>query len=91
MKMGKMTVAMLIGCGLMLAGVILLPAFGVKLGGVLPYLLIAACPLSHVVMMAFMGKGHDHRGHGEESSEAHDHSMHEQAGRAALPAPQDRV
>ncbi len=91
MKMGKMSVAMLIGCGLMLAGVILLPAFGVKLGGILPYLLIAACPLSHVIMMAFMGKGHDHSGSGDEVTRAHDHSAHQERGPAALPVPTDRA
>ena len=91
MKLNKMSVAMMIGCGLMLAGVLLLPALGVKLGSVLPYLLVLACPLSHVLMMPF-GKDHDHSGHGFSEEPEHDHSLHTGSAAApiALPVPGER-
>jgi hypothetical protein len=93
MKMGKMSWTMMIGCGLMLVGVLLLPALGVKIGGVLPYLLVLACPLSHLLMMKFMGKGHDHSGHGTDEEPEHDHSRHVAAvaSPVALPAPRERT
>jgi hypothetical protein len=92
MKMGKMSGMMMVGCGLMLVAVILLPVLGVKLGGVLPFLFVLACPLSHVLMMAFMGKGHDHSGHGidEESKQNHSRLMGAVASPFSLPAPGTR-
>jgi len=90
MKFNKHTVLMMAGCGLMLVGIVVLPALGVKLGGILPYLFVLACPLSMVFMMGSMGKGHDHSGHGDE--EGHGACHGETAPRAvseprALPAP----
>ena len=63
MKMGKMSWIMMAGCALMLIGVFLLPALGVKLGGVVPLLIVLMCPLSHLLMMGMMSKSHDHEEH----------------------------
>jgi hypothetical protein len=60
MKMGKHSLLMMAGCGVMLVGVFVLPLLGVRLGGVLPFLFALACPLSMVLMMGAMGKGHNH-------------------------------
>jgi hypothetical protein len=65
MKMGKHSLLMMAGCGVMLVGVFVLPLLGIKLGGVLPILFALACPLSMVFMMGAMGKGHNHSGHSD--------------------------
>jgi hypothetical protein len=97
MKLGKHSLLMMAGCGLMVVGIVVLPLLGVKLGGVLPLLFVLACPLSMVLMMGSMSKGHDHSGHGAEGSEeGHGAHCHEEtAPRAgleprALPAPRER-
>jgi hypothetical protein len=59
---GMMSWTMLAGCGLMLLALVLLPRLGVRLGSGLSTLIVLLCPLSHLAMMAFMGRGHgDHR------------------------------
>jgi hypothetical protein len=82
----------MMGCAVMLVAFLLLPALGVKLGGVLPYLLVLACPLSHLLMMGFMGKEHEHSGHGGGQRHEHDHAGHGPAigSQLALPAPRDQ-
>ncbi len=69
MKMGKMTWLMMAGCAVMLAALFILPRLGVRLGAFSVFLVLL-CPLSHVLMMAFMGKGHsrgqEDGGHGHE-------------------------
>jgi len=88
MKMGKHSWLMMVGCVVPLAGIILLPALGVKLGGVLPLLFILACPLSMIFMMGSIGGGHDHSGHGghgsEEDQESH---CHEESAPRTAPNP----
>ncbi len=74
MKMGKHSLLMMAGCGVMLVGIFLLPLLGIKLAGVLPFLFALACPLSMVFMMGSMGKGHGHDAKGEAS---HAESCHE--------------
>ena len=101
MRIGKHSLLMMAGCGLMVVGIVVLPLLGVTLGGVLPLLFILACPLSMVLMMGSMSKGHDHSGHraegsAEGSEEGHGARCHEEtAPRAvleprALPAPHER-
>jgi hypothetical protein len=91
MKMGKHTLLMMGGCVVMLVGLFLLPRLGVRLGGVLPFLFALACPVSMVLMMGVMGKGHDHsqRGSGTTGENA-GASCHEETAPRALPAPRDR-
>ncbi len=91
MKMGKTSWIMMAGCGVMLLAVFLLPALGVRLGGVLPLLMVLLCPLSHLLMMGVMGKGHDygeHRRADARGRAAHLASPHSPI---ALPAPTDRA
>ena len=90
MKMGKHSLLMMAGCGLMVVGLLVLPALGVKLGGVQPLLFILACPLSMMFMMGSMGKGHDHSGHGthdEDGEEAHGADCHPASSPSEAPAP----
>jgi hypothetical protein len=42
-----------------IAGYFLIKEHTAHVAGILPFLLLAACPLMHV----FMHRGHDHRGH----------------------------
>ncbi len=83
---------MMAGCCVMMVGVFVLPALGVKLGGVLPILLVLACPISMVLMMGSMGKGHYHSEHGEHCSSEESTDMHTVDGPAQrpLPVPRDR-
>ena len=97
MKMGRHSWLMMMGCAVPLVGIILLPLLGVKLGGVLPLLLILACPLSMIFMMGSMGKGHDHSEHGGyRSGEDHESQFDEEtsprtaAAARALPAPPEK-
>jgi hypothetical protein len=89
MKMGKHTLLMMAGCVVMLVGVFLLPRLGVRLGGVLPVLFALACPVSMVLMMGEMSKGHNHsqRGSGDSEMGAR---CHEETTQRALPVPRDR-
>ena len=86
MKLGKHSLLMMAGCGLMVVGIVVLPLLGVKLSGVLPFLFVLACPLSMVLMMGSMSKGHDHSGRrAEGSEEGHGARCHEEtAPRAVL-------
>lgn len=54
---------MLLSCGVPLAAFLLLPLLGIRLGGILSILLILVCPLSHLLMMVFMGKKQRHGPH----------------------------
>jgi hypothetical protein len=54
---------MLLSCGVPIAALLLLPLTGIRLSGTLSTLLILVCPLSHVLMMVFMGKEHGHGAH----------------------------
>ncbi len=53
-------------CVVGMGGFLVLPALGIGLGSVLPFLLILLCPLSHILMMR-MGQGCGH-GHGPGAS-----------------------
>ena len=89
--MGKHTLLMMVGCGVMLVGLFILPRLGLQLGGVLPLLFALACPASMVLMMVGMGKGHDHSQHGASDPKAtSEASCHDAPQPRALPAPQDR-
>jgi hypothetical protein len=91
MKMGKHSWLMMAGCGVMLVGVFLLPLLGVRLGGVLPFLLALACPLSMVLMMGSMGRGHDHSGRAApERVDVHQNQCHGDTASRTLPAPTDK-
>jgi hypothetical protein len=92
MKLGKHSLLMIAGCGVMLVGVVILPLLGVRLSGVLPLLFVLACPLSMVLMMGSMGGRHDHAGHAEGGQED-DHGAHRHEERTpnALPAPRDHI
>jgi hypothetical protein len=97
MKMGKHSWLMMIGCAIPIVGIVLLPLFGVKLGGILPLLFLMVCPLSMVFMMGAMGKGHNHSGHDDGHSEAeHEHfhsvnTVHDSEPMArTLPSTQER-
>ncbi len=100
-KMGKMSLMMLLGCGVMLAAFLILPRLGVRLGSGLTALLVLACPLSHILMMVFMGKAHGqgghegHEGHGGSDegpvwSEKKETRMIAEDRRILLPAPADK-
>ena len=91
MKMGKHSLLMMAGCGIMLVGVFILPMLGIKLGGVLPVLLALACPLSMLLMMGSMGRGHDHSGHDSTGrADAPQASCHGETTPRALPSPSDK-
>lgn len=91
MKMGKHSLLMMAGCGVMLIGVFILPLLGIKLGGALPVLLALACPLSMVLMMGSMGRGHDHSGHASSDREDDQRApCHGETAPRALPVPSDR-
>jgi hypothetical protein len=48
-------------CVVGMGAFLVLPALGIGLGSVLPFLLILLCPLSHILMMRRgQGCGHDH-------------------------------
>jgi hypothetical protein len=53
-------------CVVGMGAFLVLPALGIALGSVLPFLLILLCPLSHILMMR-QGQGCGH-GHGSEVS-----------------------
>jgi hypothetical protein len=91
MKMGKMSWVMMAGCGAMLLAVFLLPALGVRLGGVLPVLMVLLCPLSHLLMMGAMGKGHDHGEHRRADARARAARLVSPDSPIALPAPTERA
>lgn len=89
--MGKHSWLMMAGCGVMLVGVFVLPLLGVRLGGVLPFLLALACPLSMVLMMGSMGRGHDHSGHAApEREDVHQSQCHSEIPPRVLPTPPER-
>jgi hypothetical protein len=92
MTKGKMLWIMLAGCAAVVAGVFLLPLVGIRLGTSLSTLLVLLCPLSHIVMMAFMGHGHQEHGHGRktESLEKPVAEPIEYQPRPLLPAPTER-
>ncbi|HEY9594569.1 MAG TPA: DUF2933 domain-containing protein [Spirochaetia bacterium] len=83
MKMGKHSWWMMLGCALPIIGIVLLPLFGVKLGGAFQVLLLLACPLSMVFMM--MGMGHDHSRHDEDDTDGHSHDHGERSMRNVTP------
>lgn len=85
MKLNKHSLLMMAGCGLMVVGIVILPLLGVKLGGILPYLFVLACPLSMVFMMG--GKGHDHTGHGAQGEEEGHGSCHGETAPRTAPEP----
>ena len=91
MKMGKHSWLMMAGCGVMLVGVFVLPLLGVRPGGVLPFLLALACPLSMVFMMGAMGKSHGHSGGtARNGADVHDGQCHDTTAPRALPSPPDK-
>lgn len=63
---GKRSWLMVIGCGLPLAAVLLLPLFGVSWGTALLFLAVLACPLMHLLGM----HGGHHRPQGDGAGSA---------------------
>jgi hypothetical protein len=59
----KHALLMLACCLIPLALIVGLPATGLNLGGVAPFLMLLLCPLMHIFMMR--GMGHDHGKHDE--------------------------
>lgn len=66
----KHTILMLLCCVVGMGAAAAIFFFGIPVNRVFTALLILLCPLSHLLMMKFMMKGHDH---GAEEQPAHDH------------------
>ncbi len=56
-------------CVLGMGAFLILPALGIALGSILPFLLILLCPLSHILMMR-AGRGCGHGNNSEASTPA---------------------
>ncbi len=68
------TILMLLCCLVGMGAAAAIFFFGIPVNRVFTTLLILLCPLSHLLMMKFMMKGHDH---GTEEQPAHDsHHVH---------------
>ena len=75
-------------CVVGMGAFLVLPALGIGLGSVLPFLLILLCPLSHILMMRQgQGCGHDH---GPEASTPAPKATQVTAEPAALPEYKER-
>ena len=71
--MNKKHALIMVACCLIpIAGFALVSLFDIPLKSVFYFAMILFCPLSHILMMKFMGHGADHQ-HGE----AKDHAHHE--------------
>lgn len=70
----KHTLIMLACCLVPLAGLILISVFNIPLKSVFYFALILFCPLSHILMMKFMGHGEGHQ-HGDSMDHTHPHNV----------------
>jgi len=59
-RVSRHTLIMILCCLIPLAALTAIFIFKVPVSLTLTYGLILLCPLGHVLMMAFMGKGHEH-------------------------------
>jgi hypothetical protein len=78
----KHTILMLLCCVVGMGAAAAIFFFGIPVNRVFTTLLILLCPLSHLFMMKFMMKGHDHGGE--------DHSAHESQHVHPTPANENR-
>jgi hypothetical protein len=56
----KHTILMLLCCLIGMGGAAAIFFFGIPINRVFTTLLVLLCPISHILMMKFMMKGHDH-------------------------------
>jgi hypothetical protein len=57
-------------CLVPIAGIVLVSVFDIPLKSVFYFALILFCPLSHILIMKYMGQGEDHQ-HGNTVEHAH--------------------
>jgi hypothetical protein len=60
-------------CLIPLAGLVLISVFNIPLKSVFYFALILFCPLSHILMMKYMGHDEGHQ-HGNPADHAHHHA-----------------
>lgn len=76
----KHTLIMLACCLVPIAGFILVSAFNIPLKSVFYFAMILLCPLSHLLMMKYMGHGEGHR-----HEDKMDHTQHHEVPQIASP------
>ena len=67
----KHTILMLLCCLIGMGSAAAILFFNVPVNRVFTGLMILLCPLSHLLMMKFMMKGHDHGADDHQASESH--------------------
>ena len=70
----KHALIMLACCLVPLAGLILVAIFNIPLKSVFYFALVLLCPLSHLLMMKYMGHGEEHQ-HGGEMDPSHPQAL----------------
>ena len=67
----KHTILMLLCCLVGMGAAAAIFFFGIPVNRVFTTLLILLCPISHIFMMKFMMKGHDHGAEEQPASDSH--------------------
>jgi hypothetical protein len=70
----KHALIMLACCLVPIAGFVLVSAFNIPLKSVFYFAMILLCPLSHLLMMKYMGHGEGHQ-HTDSMDHAHHHDV----------------